>query len=83
MSALPRENIFDSWNTYAKVGLPATPISSPSLAALQAMENPDPGAWIYFVTVDAEGTTLFADTYEEHLENTRLALESGILNSGR
>lgn len=71
------------WNTYAMVGLPATPISSPSIGALQAMENPEPGEWTYFVTIDAQGTTLFADTYEEHLQNTTLALESGILNSGR
>lgn len=71
------------WNTYAKVGLPATPISSPSIGALQAMENPEPGEWTYFVTVDEQGTTLFANTYEEHLENTKLALESGILDSGR
>lgn len=71
------------WNTYASVGLPATPISSPSIGALQAVENPEPGEWTYFVTIDDQGTTLFADTYEEHLVNTRLALESGILDSGR
>ncbi|WP_241384454.1 endolytic transglycosylase MltG [Rhodococcus sp. CH91] len=71
------------WNTYAKVGLPATPISSPSIGALQAMENPEPGEWIYFVTIDDKGTTLFANSYEEHLRNTELALQSGILDSGR
>lgn len=71
------------WNTYASPGLPATPISSPSIGALQAVENPEPGTWIYFVTIDAQGTTLFADSYAEHLANTEQALESGILNSGR
>ncbi|MFD6896306.1 endolytic transglycosylase MltG [Rhodococcus sp. NPDC060086] len=71
------------WNTYASVGLPATPISSPSIGALQAVENPETGDWTYFVTIDDQGTTLFADTYDEHLVNTRLALESGILDSGR
>ncbi|MEU5840582.1 endolytic transglycosylase MltG [Rhodococcus sp. NPDC047139] len=71
------------WNTYAMVGLPATPISSPSIGALQAMENPEPGDWIYFVTIDDKGTTLFANSYEEHLRNTELALASGILDSGR
>ena len=71
------------WNTYAKVGLPATPISSPSIGALEAMENPEPGEWIYFVTIDDKGTTLFANSYEEHLRNTELALASGILDSGR
>ncbi|MEE2034716.1 endolytic transglycosylase MltG [Rhodococcus chondri] len=71
------------WNTYASVGLPATPISSPSIGSLQAVENPEPGRWTYFVTIDDKGTTLFADSYDEHLVNTRLALESGILKSGR
>ncbi len=35
------------------------------------------------MTIDDQGTTLFADTYDEHLVNTQLALESGILDSGR
>ncbi|WP_039825574.1 endolytic transglycosylase MltG, partial [Nocardia testacea] len=71
------------WNTYAMPGLPATPISSPSIAALEAMEEPEPGTWLYFVTVDKQGTTLFTESYSEHLQNIELALESGILDSGR
>ncbi|MBC2644033.1 MULTISPECIES: endolytic transglycosylase MltG [unclassified Rhodococcus (in: high G+C Gram-positive bacteria)] len=71
------------WNTYASPGLPATPISSPSIGALQAVEQPAPGDWIYFVTVDAKGTTLFTRSYEEHLANIDRALNNGILNSGR
>ncbi|MFD4367669.1 endolytic transglycosylase MltG [Rhodococcus sp. NPDC058521] len=71
------------WNTYASPGLPATPISSPSIGALEAIEAPEPGDWIYFVTVDAQGTTLFTKSYEEHLSNIDQALSSGILTSGR
>ena len=71
------------WNTYASPGLPATPISSPSIGALQAVEQPAPGDWIYFVTVDAKGTTLFTKSYDEHLANIDQALNNGILNSGR
>ncbi|MFC8530476.1 endolytic transglycosylase MltG [Nocardia sp. NPDC057227] len=71
------------WNTYAMSGLPATPISSPSLEALKAMENPTPGVWLYFVTIDQKGTTLFTESYAEHLRNIDRALESGILDSGR
>ncbi|MEU4315768.1 endolytic transglycosylase MltG [Nocardia sp. NPDC024068] len=71
------------WNTYAMPGLPATPISAPSLAAMEAMETPEPGNWLYFVTVDKEGTTLFTQSYSEHLQNIDLAMESGILDSGR
>jgi UPF0755 protein len=71
------------WNTYAMSGLPATPIASPSLDAMRAMENPTPGPWLYFVTVDKQGTTLFTDSYSEHQRNIEKARQSGILDSGR
>ncbi|MEU7764617.1 endolytic transglycosylase MltG [Nocardia sp. NPDC049190] len=71
------------WNTYAMAGLPATPISAPSLNALRAVENPEPGPWLYFVTIDKQGTTLFTDSYQEHLRNIEKARQSGILDSGR
>lgn len=71
------------WNTYAKSGLPATPICSPGADALNAAERPEPGDWLYFVTVDADGTTLFTSDYQQHLANREKALNSGILNSGR
>ncbi|MFD0000040.1 endolytic transglycosylase MltG [Nocardia sp. NPDC127526] len=71
------------WNTYAMAGLPATPISAPSLEALRAMEKPEPGNWLYFVTIDQQGTTLFTDDYNEHLRNIQKAMQSGILDSGR
>ncbi|MGF7120905.1 endolytic transglycosylase MltG [Rhodococcus sp. BE178] len=71
------------WNTYASPGLPATPISSPSINALRAVENPAPGDYLYFVTIDKKGTTLFTRSYDEHLANIGLAQQSGILDSGR
>ena len=71
------------WNTYAKSGLPATPICSPGADALAAAEHPEPGDWLYFVTVDSNGTTLFTSDYQQHLANREKALNSGILNSGR
>ncbi|WP_040797115.1 endolytic transglycosylase MltG [Nocardia higoensis] len=71
------------WNTYAMAGLPANPISAPSLNALRAMESPEPGNWLYFVTIDMKGTTLFTDSYSQHLSNIDQALNSGILDSGR
>ncbi|MGW4370246.1 endolytic transglycosylase MltG [Nocardia takedensis] len=71
------------WNTYAMTGLPANPIAAPSLNALRAMENPEPGPWLYFVTIDMKGTTLFTQSYSEHLRNIDKAHESGILDSGR
>lgn len=71
------------WNTYAKPGLPATPICSPGADALHAAENPEPGDWLYFVTVDSDGTTLFTSDYQQHLANRDKALDSGVLDSGR
>ncbi|MBB3039936.1 endolytic transglycosylase MltG [Hoyosella altamirensis] len=71
------------WNTYAMTGLPQTPISSPSIEALQAVESPEDGDWRFFVTIDFEGTTVFAETFDEHLENVQVAIRNGVLASGR
>ncbi|MDV2420696.1 endolytic transglycosylase MltG [Corynebacterium tuberculostearicum] len=71
------------WNTYAKEGLPDTPIASPSDDAIKAMEEPAEGNWKFFVTVDEEGTTVFSDTYDEHLGRVDDAIRSGVLDSKR
>ena len=71
------------WNTYAKDGLPETPIASPSIEAIEAMENPAEGNWLFFVTVDKDGTTVFNDTFEQHMADTVRAIESGVLDSQR
>ncbi|WP_164233775.1 endolytic transglycosylase MltG [Microbacterium hydrocarbonoxydans] len=57
------------WNTYVHTGLPVTPIASSSDAAIKAAMHPEPGPWLYFVTINLEtGETQFSETYEEHLE---------------
>ncbi|MCG7253247.1 endolytic transglycosylase MltG [Corynebacterium hadale] len=71
------------WNTYAMDGLPQTPIASPSVEALDAMEHPADGNWLFFVTVDKDGTTVFNETFEQHQEDTRRAIDSGVLDSQR
>lgn len=71
------------WNTYAKEGLPETPIAAPSEEALRAMENPAEGNWLFFVTVDKEGTTVFNDDFEQHQADTQHAIENGVLDSAR
>lgn len=71
------------WNTYAKDGLPETPIASPSMEAIEAMEKPTEGDWLFFVTIDDKGTTVFTDDYDEHLKNVDKALNSGILDQSR
>jgi UPF0755 protein len=71
------------WNTYVRPGLPATPICSPGQPALAAAEQPAPGDWLYFVTIDMQGTTLFTRDYEQHLANIELAKRNGVLDSAR
>ncbi|WP_137147587.1 endolytic transglycosylase MltG [Mycolicibacterium sp. CR10] len=71
------------WNTYVRPGLPATPICSPGQPALVAAEQPEPGDWLYFVTIDLQGTTLFTREYEQHLANIELAKRNGVLDSAR
>ncbi|RRR42583.1 aminodeoxychorismate lyase [Mycolicibacter terrae] len=71
------------WNTYASAGLPATPICSPGTEALRAAEHPEPGDWLYFVTIDQDGTTLFTHNYQQHLNNIEMALDNGVLDSSR
>jgi len=71
------------WNTYLSEGLPATPICSPGTDALTAAEHPADGDWLYFVTIDAQGTTLFTRDYQQHLANIELAKSNGVLDSAR
>ena len=71
------------WNTYADDGLPATPICSPGTDALKAAEHPEDGDWLYFVTIDPQGTTLFTRDYQQHLANIELAKRNGVLDSAR
>jgi UPF0755 protein len=71
------------WNTYVSQGLPATAICSPGVDALHAAQHPEPGDWLYFVTIDAQGTTLFTRDYQQHLANIELAKHNGVLDSAR
>jgi UPF0755 protein len=71
------------WNTYVREGLPAAPICSPSAEALAAAEHPAAGDWLYFVTIDLQGTTLFTKDYPQHLANIELAKRNGVLDSAR
>ncbi|WP_442873653.1 endolytic transglycosylase MltG [Corynebacterium sp. SCR221107] len=72
-----------AWNTYAMEGLPQTPIASASLEAIDAIENPAVGEWLYFVTIDQQGTTVFSNTFDEHQAATQLSIDNGVLDSNR
>jgi len=55
------------YNTRTNVGLPPGPIASPGIPSIEAVLNPAPGPWLFFVTVNLDtGETLFATTLAEH-----------------
>ncbi len=71
------------WNTYAKKGLPDTPIASPGVESLQAVERPAEGDWLYFVTVDQDGTTVFNRDFQAHEDAIEESRANGVLDSAR
>lgn len=56
------------YNTYVRKGLPPTPISNPSLEALEAAANPESTDYLYFLT-GRDGNMYYAETFEEHKLN--------------
>lgn len=66
---LPRSVDLDSpYNTRKFPGLPPGPISTPGLQALQAVANPAPGDYLFFLSGD-DNVTYFSRTLEEHNRN--------------
>ncbi|QGQ19379.1 endolytic transglycosylase MltG [Cellulomonas sp. JZ18] len=71
------------YNTYMHTGLPPTPIASPGGKSIDAVLNPEPGPWIFWVAVNLDtGETRFAETHEEHLENEALLRQWQAENEG-
>ncbi|MEU7999087.1 endolytic transglycosylase MltG [Micromonospora sp. NPDC049060] len=60
-------------------GLVPTPINNPGKQAMEGAMDPPPGKWLFFVAIDKEGHSAFAETYEEHLKNEAKAKENGII----
>lgn len=63
-------SIASAYNTYNRKGLPPTPIGNPGESALRATLEPEPGDWLYFVTV-APTETKFTNSYTEFLSFKR------------
>lgn len=58
------------YNTYAHTGWPPGPISNPGLPALNAVAFPASSDYYYFrAACDGSGRHVFAETYEQHLQN--------------
>jgi UPF0755 protein len=58
------------YNTYEYPGLPPGPICNPGLPALRAVANPANTNYQYFRSAcDGSGRHLFAETFEDHLDN--------------
>ncbi|WP_433132237.1 endolytic transglycosylase MltG [Micromonospora sp. CA-240977] len=60
-------------------GMIPTPINSPGKLALEGAMDPPPGKWLYFVAIDKQGHSEFAETYEQHQRNEAKAREAGII----
>ena len=58
------------YNTYLKKGLPPTPISNPSISAVEATLYPADTDYLYFVA-KGDGTSQFSSNYREHREAVR------------
>ncbi len=56
------------YNTYKYPGLPPGPIGNPGVSALRAAVSPEPNTFFYYLSAP-DGTTYFAETYEQHLAN--------------
>ena len=58
------------YNTYVNAGLPPTPISNPSRAALHAVAFPAETNYLYFrAKCDGSGMHEFSETFDEHLKS--------------
>ena len=64
------ESVESPYNTYKVDGLPPGPIANPGFASIQAVLEPAPVDYIYFVAKqDGSGEHVFATTPEEHNAN--------------
>ncbi len=58
----------NEYNSYTNKGLPPTPIGNPGIEAIEAVLNPTPNNYLYFLT-DKSGDVYYAKTFEEHKRN--------------
>ncbi|WCN83709.1 endolytic transglycosylase MltG [Micromonospora sp. LH3U1] len=76
-----QSELLDTTSPYSRKlrGLIPTPINNPGKDALQGAMDPPAGKWLYFVAIDKNGNSAFAETYEEQKRNENKAREAGII----
>jgi UPF0755 protein len=66
------KHIQSPYNTYMHTGLPPGPIDIPSVSSVDAVLNYTKSDYLYFCAdPDLTGTSCFAKTFPEHMENAR------------
>ncbi|MDE7121908.1 MAG: endolytic transglycosylase MltG, partial [Oscillospiraceae bacterium] len=69
---LENPQIYDAYDTYICVGLPAGAIGNPGRAAIEAVLYPSETNYFYFYANIDTGVTYFAKTLEEHNANIEM-----------
>ncbi len=62
------KSIDSPYNTYKYAGLPPGPINNPGLKSVEAVLNPTPSKYFYYIH-ESDGTPHYAETYEQHQNN--------------
>lgn len=69
-------NFESPYNTYKYKGLPPGPILNPGESAIEAVLNPTPSSYYYFMAdVYGDGKVYYAETYAEHQKNVNKYLK--------
>ncbi|MEU1645381.1 endolytic transglycosylase MltG [Micromonospora zamorensis] len=76
-----QSELLDTTSPYSRKlrGLIPTPINNPGKQALEGAMDPPSGKWLYFVAIDKQGHSAFAETYEEQKRNEAKAKEAGVI----
>ncbi len=78
---MTQDELLDTESPYSRKleGLIPTPINNPGQLAMEGAMDPPPGKWLFFVAINKEGESAFAETYEEQLRNEAKAREAGVI----
>lgn len=78
---MTQSELDDQKNPYNRKlrGMIPTPINNPGKEALEGAMDPPVGKWFFFVAIDKQGHSAFAETPEQHERNKGKAREAGII----